>query len=97
MYGIFTTICPKNHPVLEVNIPYMEHMGNPLKTTSSLGCDGPPSCSSSPKTIRQALPAKAEWKLTQLPRETFKAAISYFKVCVSVFPIPVNVVHENNG
>ena len=26
--GIFTNICPKNHPVLQVNIPYMEHLGN---------------------------------------------------------------------
>ena len=27
MYGIFTNICPKNHPVLYVNIPYMDPMG----------------------------------------------------------------------
>ena len=26
MYGIFTNICPQNHPNV-VNIPYMEHMG----------------------------------------------------------------------
>ena len=27
MYGIFTNICPNKHPVLQVNIPYMENMG----------------------------------------------------------------------
>ena len=27
MYGIFTNMYPKNHPVVKVNIQYMEHMG----------------------------------------------------------------------
>ena len=27
MYGIFTNIGPKHHPVMEENIPNMEHLG----------------------------------------------------------------------
>ena len=51
----------------------------------------PPSCFSSPKTICQALPAKAEWKLTQLPRGTQLRPpyVSLKPVCI--VPIPVNI------
>ena len=31
MYGIFTNICPKNHPNVGKYIPYMEHMGLNLR------------------------------------------------------------------
>jgi hypothetical protein len=34
MYGILTYIYPKNGTVLQVNIPYIEHMGNVGSTTN---------------------------------------------------------------